>query len=140
MYTDWEKLQKVDIGSTEELCRHCNADLTDIANFIFKNELRSEPRYWQELCECQGCDTQFIMHYDIFDSGGHIYQRVFSEDVNDLEESWVESLSEGQRVEVQNHLENCEVCKERLSQEQLGEALVKEFMQNLRKRLKGKGR
>lgn len=135
---DWEKLQKVDIGSTEELCQFCNADLTDIANFTFKDEIRAEPRYWQELCECGGCDQKFVMHYDIFDSAGHIYQRVFSEDINNVHYNWMEDLTEEQKTEITSHLKDCTICNDRLSQEQLSEAVVKEFMQNLRKKLKGK--
>lgn len=138
MQEDWEKLQKVDIGSSEELCQHCNADLTDIANFAFKGEIRAEPRYWQELCECDGCGNLFVMHYDIFDSAGHIYQRVFSEDINNENYSWTEDLTEEQKKEVSAHLKTCEICNERLSQEQLAEAIVKEFMTTLRRKLRGK--
>ena len=136
MQNNWENLQKVDIGSTEELCQHCNTDLTDIANFTFKDDLRAEPRYWQELCECKGCGKSFIMHYDIFDSGGHIYKRVFSEDINNDHHSWMEDLTDAQRVEIQNHLINCDICNDRLNQEALEGAVVKELMQNLRKKLR----
>ena len=133
----WGNLQKIDIGSTEELCQHCNANLTDIANFVFKDEIRAEPRYWQELCKCKGCGQKFVMHYDIFDSAGHIYQRVFSEDINNAHYSWTEDLTEEQKTEISGHLKDCVVCNDRLSQEQLAEAVVKDFMQNLRKKLRG---
>ncbi len=129
---DWKKLQKVGIGNVEELCKECNSDLTDIANFIFDKEVHNEPTYRQELCKCLGCSTQFIMHYDIIDSGGHIYQRVFSEDINNDRYSWQEDLTEEQKGEISKHLESCEVCRERLTHEQLAEAWLKDFMQNLR--------
>lgn len=135
---NWEKLQKVDIGSNEELCKSCNTNLTDIASFIFKDEIHAEPKYWQELCECRSCGTKFVMHYDIFDSGGHIYQRIFSEDINNEQYSWTEDLNKEQKKEISDHLENCEICKERLAQEQLAEALVNDFMKSLRKKLKGR--
>lgn len=137
MYSNWEELQKIDIGSDEELCQHCNTDLTDIANFTFKDEIRTEPRYWQELCECGVCGHKFIMHYDIFDSAGHIYQRVFAEDINNVDYKWTEDLTEEQTKEISNHLKDCPICNDRLSQVQLAEALVKVFMVNLRKKLKG---
>ncbi len=140
MYEDWESLQKVDIGSTEELCSNCNSDLTDIANFAFKNEIRTEPRYWQELCKCRKCGVKFIMHYDIFDSAGHIYQRVFTEDINNEHYSWMENLTDEQKAEISTHLKDCEICNDRLSQEQLGEAVVKEFFSTLRKKLQGGSR
>lgn len=136
MYEDWESLQKVDIGNTEELCEHCNSDLTDIANFTFKDEIRTEPHFWQELCKCQKCGAKFIMHYDIFDSAGHIYQRVFTEDINNEHYSWTENLTDQQKVEISSHLKDCKTCKDRLSQEQLGEAIIKEFFSTLRKKIK----
>jgi len=138
MYEDWESLQKIDIGSTEELCSICKSNLTDIANFAFKDEIRTEPRYWQELCKCRKCGAKFIMHYDIFDSVGHIYQRVFTEDINNEHYSWMENLTDEQKAEVSEHLKDCEICNDRLSQEQLGEAVVKEFFSTLRKKLKGR--
>jgi len=138
MQQDWEKLQKVDIGSSEELCRNCNTDLTDIANFTFQDEIHTEPRYWEELCQCSGCKEKFVMHYAIFDSGGHIYQRIFSEDINNENYDWTTDLTEEQKKEISDHLKDCKVCGERHSQEQLADALMKELMQNLRKRLRNK--
>jgi hypothetical protein len=76
------------------------------------------------------------MHYDIFDSTGHIYQRVFTEDINNDHYSWMENLTEEQKTEVSRHLKDCKICNDRLSQEQLGEAVVKEFFSTLRKKLK----
>ena len=135
----WKKCQQVDIGSSEELCKNCNTNLTDISNFIYNGENHSEPDFWQELCKCKKCGTLFVIQYNIFDSGGHIYQRVFAEDMNDTSHSWQEELTDEQKLRVGKHLEGCKICRDRLSDEQLAGAWVKDMFDGLKEKIQRKG-
>jgi len=138
MMHKWDNYQKVDIGSTEELCSKCNTDLSDMANFICMEEIRNEPEYMQQLCQCKGCEKEFILHFGIFDSGGHIYSRVFANDINDENYSWQDNLTKEQIRVISDHLKNCATCKDRYSEEQLAEAWMKELMDSLRQKSRDK--
>lgn len=133
---EWGDLQIVSVNKNKESCRHCGVDLLDITNFIYNQKTLPKPTYWEELCKCRSCNCQFILHYDIFDSEGHIYSRIFSEDINNVNYNWQEALIDSQKSKIAQHLEHCKTCCDRLSQEILTEAWLKDFMQNLRKKMK----
>jgi len=128
----WDKLQHVDVGNEDEYCRCCKSDILDVANFTYNGEVRSEPTYWEELCVCKKCNNSFVIHYDIFDADGHIYSRVFSEDINNKSYKWQETLTDAQKEIIAGHLESCDICRDRLSAEMLSDAWLSSFMEGLR--------
>lgn len=127
------KIQVVDINKNEAPCAKCGANLIDISNFVYDGKSNARPTYIEELCKCRKCNTQFIMHYDIFDSEGHIYSKIFTEDINNEEYSWQDALTEEQKKKVSEHLKYCNECLDRLSQEMLTDAWLKSFITHLRK-------
>ncbi len=131
---DWNKLQHINICNEDEYCIHCKSNILDLANFTYEGEVKSEPTYWEELCVCKSCNTSFIIHYDIFDAKGHIFSRVFSEDINDINYKWQETLTDAQKDIIAEHLENCEKCRKRLCAEILSNAWFSNFMDELRKK------
>ena len=126
-------LQIVNINKETDLCAVCGTDLLDILNFTYKNESESSPQHIEELCECKKCGTQFIMHYDLFDSAGHIYSRVFTEDINNPSYRWQDVLTMDQKKNIENHLKTCTECCDRLEQEILTDAWFKSVLNELRK-------
>ncbi len=132
----WDSLQHVDVSKEDVFCKHCKSDILDVVNFKYAGESQAKPTYWEELCVCKVCGNQFIMHYDIFDPAGHIYPRVFSEDINNPEYKWQDTLSEEQKENISKHLVNCDVCRERLSAEMLADAWFSSYMENLRHNIK----
>lgn len=128
----WGDLQIVDINEKEIFCQYCGADLIDIANYIFYGGKISELHYWKELCKCKKCKNNFILRHNIYDKYGHIYPHIFSEDINNPEYKWQEILTEEQKELIAKHLTNCEICRDRLSQEILSDAWLKSFIENLK--------
>ena len=134
----WDLLQHVDVSKEEVLCQKCEADILDMANFTYAEKYVAKPTYWEELCKCKVCGTLFVMHYDIFDPEGHVYPRVFTEDINNPDYKWQDTLTDEQKRNLSEHLEACHICKERLSAEMLSDAWLGSFMENLRKELRSK--
>lgn len=66
-------MQIVDINLDVVNCEICGANLVDLANFIYEGKSESSAFDRKEFCRCRHCTTPFILHYDIFDSQGHIY-------------------------------------------------------------------
>ena len=114
--------QRVNIGKSREGCRKCGTNLLDVSNFRYTEEFVSGPTYREELCICKTCNTPFVLRYELFDKKGHVYSRVFTEDVNDPQHNWQDNLTEEQKKLISEHLETCEVCKDRLSNEILSDA------------------
>lgn len=136
MVHKWGNLQVVNINKNKALCICCNTDILNIAHFNYDKETINTPQYREELCKCKKCQTQFILHYDLFDSKGHIYSRVFTEDINNPDFNWTDELTTEQKEKISEHMEKCPVCCENLSQELLTDAWFKSFIEDLRKRKK----
>ena len=134
MTENWKDLQHININQTIAPCEKCGADITDIANFAFDGEISSEPLYREEKCKCKQSENTFILHYDLFDSDGHIFSRVFTEDVNNPFYNWQDVLSDSQKKAISEHLKACKICQERLSQEILDDAWFSNFLNTLRKK------
>ena len=115
-------LHKVNINQESDACKTCGANILDIANIAYDGEHKMDPRYREELCHCRACGTKFIIHYDLFDPEGHVYARVFSEDINNREFKWQDLLNKEQLDGIASHLGSCEICKDRLSEEMLNDA------------------
>ena len=126
--------QIVDINEDIVLCDHCGTNLIDVANYTFDGNTVSESYYWDETCTCKGCNSKFILRYNIFDKEGHIYPSIFSEDINNPEYNWQEILNDIQKEVITEHLTDCEVCRDRLSQEMLSDAWFKDFIESIRSR------
>lgn len=126
-------LQIVNINKETELCSVCGTNILDILNFTYEGESESQPQYIEELCKCKKCDTQFIMHYDLFDTAGHIYSRVFTEDINNPTYHWQDVLTEAQKTSISGHLKTCTECCDRLEQEILTDAWFKSVLNELRR-------
>ena len=132
---EWDNLQHVDVSEEEAPCRHCKSDILDVSNFRYANKSVAKPTYWEELCECKKCENSFVMHYDIYDPSGHIFRRVFTEDINNPDYSWQDVLSADQKKNISEHLKNCQICKDRLDSEMLSDAFFSNFIGELKKRL-----
>lgn len=122
MAHNWGKLQTVDINQDNVPCSNCGANIVDICNIKYNNEAISEPLYREELCQCRACMQSFVLHYDLFDKKGHIYHRVFAEDANNLSFNWPDLLADNQKEVIKKHLETCDICRERVSKQQLHDA------------------
>jgi hypothetical protein len=113
---------KINIDQEKGTCIICGANILDIANIAYDGEYKMDPRYREELCHCRSCNTKFIIHYDLFDAEGHVCSRVFSEDINNRDFKWQDLLNKEQLDGIAKHLESCDVCKDRLSEEMLSDA------------------
>jgi late competence protein required for DNA uptake (superfamily II DNA/RNA helicase) len=133
MKSAWKQYQIVDINNEKTKCRDCGSHITNLSNFVYGGESLSEPKYRDELCKCRHCGMLFIMHYDLFDKEGHIYAKVFTGDINNLNYNWQDILSENQKHAISEHLKVCKKCQETLSEEILTDAWLSNFMEDLRK-------
>jgi hypothetical protein len=126
--------QIVSINNDQAICEHCGSNISDIINFLYANRTEAHALYSDEYCICKKCKSTFIIRYDIFDPEGHIYSRVFSEDINDATYRWQDHLTVDQKNVIAEHLKECVVCHNRLSQEILTDAWLKSIIEDLRKK------
>ena len=115
-------LHIININNEKASCSSCEIDILDIANIAYEGKAKIDPRYREELCHCRNCGTKFIIHYDFFDKDGHIYPRVFSEDINNPNFHWQDLLVPEQIKEISDHLVSCKICQDSLSEEILNDA------------------
>jgi len=140
MSTDkWPDLQRVNINDEESTCRKCGQVLTELRSFIYAGETADAATSKDELCKCSKCGTLFVLHYDYFDKNGHVFDKIFSGDINSPESNWQDRLSEEQRQAISEHLKDCKICQERLEEEILTDAWLTSFINDLRRRV-GKDR
>jgi hypothetical protein len=130
----WQNYQTVDINNDTAKCTECGARITHIPHFKYDGKNRSGATYREELCKCSTCNTKFIMHYDLFDSEGHIFSKVFTGDINDPNYNWQDSLTQDQKKAISEHLKSCPKCQDRLSEEILSDAWLSNVMDELRKK------
>ena len=116
------RLQKINIEQRHATCKNCGNSILELNHFRYAGKTVTAPRYFEELCVCSECGANFLIHYDIFDSYGHINPRTFSGDVNNPEYNWQDSLTEEQKGLIAEHLKACPVCCDRLSEETLEDA------------------
>jgi uncharacterized protein with PIN domain len=112
-----EKPQKISLTMDHATCTKCGKSLLDITNIKFIKDSVSSARFQEELYICRSCGTEFIIRYDLFDSDGHINQRVFTDDPNDPKYNWPDILNQSQRDEIAKHLKDCKICNGRLDDE-----------------------
>ena len=117
-----ERLQKVNIADEQAACSNCGANILDIANFRYAEKCETGPRFREEVNVCKKCGTEFILRYDLFDEEGHIHPRVFSDDPNDPKYNWQDLLTQEQKDTIAAHLKDCQICNDRLTDEQLDNA------------------
>lgn len=127
-------LQIVDINKDVVKCEVCGANIVDLVNFIYENKSESTAYDRREYCRCRQCHTPFILYYEMFDSEGHIYPSIFTEDINNPSCNWPDNLTEEQKEVVSAHLETCKICMDRLSQELLTDAWLKDFIASRKKK------
>jgi len=132
MCLEWKDYQTININEDSVPCINCGINIADIENFTYEGKFLSEPLYRKELCRCKKCTSLFILHYDLFDMEGHIFARVFSEDINNPSYNWQELLSEKQKNAISDHLLKCHICRERLSQEILTDAWFASFIHGIK--------
>jgi hypothetical protein len=131
MNEQWPEYQKVNIGRPKELCVKCGTNILNVSNFKYTGKFTSDTDYREELCTCRKCDKPFIIRYDLFDKKGHIFSRVFTGDVNDPKHQWHDNLTEAQKEKISKHLEGCELCQTRLSEEILSDAWFGNTLKNM---------
>ena len=105
-------------------CKVCGEDLVQLGNFRFVKDHLQTDRYKQEHCTCNSCGVSFIVHYDFFDSRGHINGYVISTDINDPEYRWQDNFTLRQVFTIENHLESCKHCKENLVKQNLNDKII----------------
>jgi hypothetical protein len=127
-------MQIININDDIALCKQCGTNIVDVANFIFSGKVNTTDTYIEELCKCQHCNTEFFLHYDIFDPSGHIYSKIFTEDINNINYNWQDALTDAQKRIVSDHLGTCKECLNRLSQEMLTDAWLKSFIKAMREK------
>ena len=121
-------MQIVDINQDVVKCDVCGANIVDLVNFIYSGKSESTALDRKEFCQCRHCLTPFILHYDMFDSQGHIYPSIFTEDINNPSCNWPDNLTEEQKESVSGHLQECKICVDRLAQELLTDAWLRDFI------------
>jgi hypothetical protein len=121
-------MQIVDISQDVVKCDVCGANIVDLANFVYEGKSESTAFDQKEFCRCRHCSTPFILHYKMFDSEGHIYPSVFTEDINNPESNWPDNLTAEQKESVSEHLKKCQVCMDRLEHELLTDAWLRDFI------------
>ena len=126
-------VQIVNINKDVEPCKQCGANLVDIINIKYMDKVENTATYIEEYCQCKQCKSAFILHYDLFDADGHLYSRVFTEDINNPENNWQDNLTEEQRNIIAQHLKSCKICIDRLDNETLLDTWLKAFIKELKK-------
>ena len=127
-----ERLQKINIIDTKAICNECG-NILELGNFTYSGISKDSSTFREEKCICNQCKTPFIIRYDIFDSEGHIYPRVFSEDPNDHSYNWQDNLTQEQKESIAGHLKDCQICNSRLSNENLLDAWFADIIHSRKK-------
>lgn len=125
-------MQTININDDNAACQNCGSPLSVLHDISFEKEWKSDSRSRREKCHCKHCGTQFILIYDLFDPKGHVYPQVFSGDVNNPNFNWPDLLTDAQKIEIAKHLEGCQDCKERLSEEILSDAWLADILNKMR--------
>jgi hypothetical protein len=102
--------------------RCCRLNLAELGNFEFVANYSSSERSKEEYCACKRCGEGFLLHYDFFDSEGHIQPFVFGQDINDPMYNWQNALTPEQVATVEQHLKGCNDCSRLLNEEMLSDA------------------
>lgn len=126
-------MQKVNILDETALCSKCGADLTLLGNFTYLGITVNSSRQKDEQCKCTACGTEFTLHYEYFDSEGHINSFVFNGDVNDPSYNWQDQLTPEQTKEIGEHLSSCCTCNQRLDNEISSDAWLASLLHNYKK-------
>lgn len=114
--------QKINIAQENAVCIKCKANLLDIRNIRWLQKDVLGPTFREELFQCRSCGSEFVIRYDLFDKEGHVDPRAFTEDINDPSYNWQDNLSPEQKKLVEDHLKECEICRDRLIEENLNDA------------------
>ena len=130
----WKLLQRVNIGDETAHCRKCGSGISSLTEFVYDGDSISDATSREELFECTSCGEKFILHYDLFDPHGHVYSRIFTGDPNNLSYNWQDLLTPEQQKAISDHLLECKICQDRLSEETLSDAWFSSFLQDLRRR------
>ena len=126
-------MQVINITDDSALCSQCGSDLGELGSFIYDHVTTNTASQKDEQCRCKKCDTPFILHYDFFDSDGHINSFVFTGDVNDPSYNWQDVLTEEQKKEIGTHLLSCPSCAERLDEELITDAWLASLIHSEKK-------
>lgn len=128
-----ETNQKINISQEKATCIKCGANLLDIRNIKWLQKEILGETFREELFECRKCGSAFIIHYDLFDSEGHINPASFTGDINDPTYNWQDNLSEEQKKAFEEHLKKCPICRDRLDEEYLKDAWFADIIHGARK-------
>lgn len=118
-------LQTVKYNGTKKRCKHCNTDLTDINNSTYLKKRWGNSKYWDELCQCDNCESKFILRHELFDENGHVHLFVFAEDINNSAYNWTDNLNNKQKISVAKHVEQCSICKKKIENQLCMDAELK---------------
>lgn len=127
-------MQIVTIHMSRASCDKCGSNLTELGTHSFTGRVENSPTYRREHCICNACNEPFIYEYPIFDQDGHVSEFIFSGDINDPDYNWPDSLTEEQKKVVISHLENCLICRERITEEMLSDALFSSIIHKGRRK------
>ena len=116
-------------------CKVCDSDLTVLGSFTYLGVTFNFPRFKNEQCRCNKCQTEFTLHYELFDKDGHINNFVFGGDINDTTYNWQDQLTIYQKEEIGEHLRTCQICIERLNDEVTSDAWLASLLHNYKKEL-----
>jgi hypothetical protein len=128
-----DNLQIIKIDQKNVACQKCNIDILDISNAEYVGQFEDTPHYRKELYKCRGCQTLFWIQYDLMDVQGHIYQRIFSNDVNDPNYKWQDIWTPEQIKTIEDHLKACQICRDKPDNEMISEARFSDFLNRVRK-------
>lgn len=115
-------MQIINIFEESAPCAGCGQELTVLGNFNFKGHAESPATRKDELCACKNCGTEFIIRYEFFDKDGHVNSFVFNGDINDASYDWQKQLTDAQIRKIADHIRNCKICSDRLTEEMLSDA------------------
>lgn len=127
------ELQVVNITDNDPQCSQCGHDIEELDSFVYDHVTINTATEKDEQCHCKNCKNPFTLHYDFFDSEGHINSFVFTGDVNDPTYNWQDVLTPEQKKEIGTHLLSCPQCAERLDEELITDAWLASLIHSNKK-------
>jgi hypothetical protein len=126
-------MQIVNLKDDVVHCSVCGTNLAILGTFTHIGVKNNTPNSKDELCQCNKCKNEFVLHYDFFDEEGHVNSFIFGGDINDPEYNWQDQLTLEQKEAIGKHLKTCKICNERLINEVASDAWLASLVHGIKK-------
>jgi uncharacterized protein with PIN domain len=126
-------MQIVNLNEDVVPCSKCHINLSVLGSFTHIGVKENTALKKDEICRCNKCGMEFILHYEFFDKEGHVNSFVFSGDINDPEYNWQDQLTEEQKIAIGDHLKTCALCNKKLIDEVASDAWLASLVHRIKK-------